>query len=113
MGCADPLDRRHRGAAVPAQDGERQAFALRRRCGRCCDGYDYLAERGIGAYGGGQFELGPGRGQIQYLASLFHPDTPNDVAPAGFTPADRSRDCPRARWSPQIEPRLAFAGSTG
>ena len=35
-------------------------------------------------YGGGQFELGPGRGQIQYLASIFHPDAPNDVAPAGF-----------------------------
>jgi len=46
--------------------------------------YDLCAERGIGAYGGGQFELGPGRGQIQYLASLFHPDTPNDVAPGGF-----------------------------
>jgi hypothetical protein len=46
--------------------------------------YDYLASRGIGAYGGGQFELGPGRGQIQYLASLFHPDTPNDVAPVGY-----------------------------
>ena len=51
-----------------------------------CDCYDYLAERGIGAYGGGQFELGPGRGQIQYLASLFHPDTPNDVAPVGYNP---------------------------
>jgi hypothetical protein len=49
-----------------------------------CDCYDYLAERGIGAYGGGQFELGPGRGHIQYLASLFHPDTPNDVAPGGY-----------------------------
>jgi hypothetical protein len=48
------------------------------------DGYDYLSERSIGAYGGGQFELGPGRGQIQYLASLFHPDTPNDVAPSGY-----------------------------
>ena len=48
------------------------------------DCYDFLAERGIRAYGGGQFELGPGRGQIQYLASLFHPDTPNDVAPAGY-----------------------------
>ena len=35
-------------------------------------------------YGGGQFELGPGRGQIQYLASVFHPDGPNDVAPTGF-----------------------------
>jgi L-alanine-DL-glutamate epimerase-like enolase superfamily enzyme len=49
-----------------------------------CDTYDYCARRGIGAYGGGQFELGPGRGQAQYLASLFHPDTPNDLAPVGF-----------------------------
>ena len=46
--------------------------------------YDHLAERGIGAYGGGQTELGPGRGQVQYLASLFHPDGPNDVAPGGY-----------------------------
>jgi len=49
-----------------------------------CDAYDYLSDRGIRAYGGGQFEIGVGRGQIQYLASLFHSDTPNDVAPAGF-----------------------------
>jgi hypothetical protein len=46
--------------------------------------YDYCEAKGIGAYGGGQFELGPGRGQIQLLAALFHPDTPNDVAPGGF-----------------------------
>jgi hypothetical protein len=51
---------------------------------RLFEGYDYCAERGIAIYGGGQWELGPGRGQIQYLASLFHPDTPNDVAPAAF-----------------------------
>jgi len=49
-----------------------------------CDAYDYCADRGIVMYGGGQFELGPGRGQIQYLASIFHPDSPNDVAPSGF-----------------------------
>jgi L-alanine-DL-glutamate epimerase-like enolase superfamily enzyme len=48
------------------------------------DAYDFLAAEGIRGYGGGQFELGPGRGQIQYLASLFHPDAPNDVAPLGF-----------------------------
>jgi L-alanine-DL-glutamate epimerase-like enolase superfamily enzyme len=48
------------------------------------DAYDYCAARGIGNYGGGQFELGVGRGQNQYLASLFHPDAPNDVAPTGF-----------------------------
>ena len=51
---------------------------------KLCATYDYCAEHGIGAYGGGQFELGPGRGQAQYLASLFHPDTPNDLAPVGF-----------------------------
>jgi L-alanine-DL-glutamate epimerase-like enolase superfamily enzyme len=46
--------------------------------------YDFCAENGIGAYGGGQTELGVGRDHIQYLAALFHPDTPNDVAPSGF-----------------------------
>ena len=51
---------------------------------KLCATYDYCVDRGIGAYGGGQFELGPGRGQAQYLASLFHPDTPNDLAPVGF-----------------------------
>jgi hypothetical protein len=48
------------------------------------DAYDFCAARGIGNYGGGQFELGVGRGQIQYLASLFHAAAPNDVAPTGF-----------------------------
>src|ERR671936_336320 len=46
--------------------------------------YEHCERHGISIYGGGQGELGPGRGQIQYLASLFHPDTPNDVAPTGF-----------------------------
>ncbi len=55
---------------------------------KLCATYDYCAERQIGAYGGGQFELGPGRGQAQYLASLFHADTPNDLAPAGFNQDD-------------------------
>jgi hypothetical protein len=51
---------------------------------RLFDFYDRCAEHGIALYGGGQFELGPGRGQIQLLASLFHADAPNDVAPAGY-----------------------------
>jgi hypothetical protein len=46
--------------------------------------YDYCAATGIEAYGGGQFELGAGRDHIQLLAALFHPATPNDVAPGGF-----------------------------
>jgi hypothetical protein len=49
-----------------------------------CNAYDYCEREGIGAYGGGQTELAEGRGQIQYLASLFHPDTPNDTAPGEY-----------------------------
>jgi hypothetical protein len=52
--------------------------------------YDYCEARGIGTYGGGQWELGPGRGHIQLLASLFHPDTPNDVAPREFNLAPQA-----------------------
>jgi L-alanine-DL-glutamate epimerase-like enolase superfamily enzyme len=48
------------------------------------DAYAYCEQRGIGNYGGGQFELGVGRGQNQYLASMYHPDAPNDVAPTGY-----------------------------
>lgn len=55
---------------------------------KLCAAYDYCAEHGIGAYGGGQFELGPGRGQAQYLAALFHPDTPNDLAPSAYNVDD-------------------------
>jgi L-alanine-DL-glutamate epimerase-like enolase superfamily enzyme len=64
------------------------------------DAYDYLDERGIGAYGGGQFELGPGRGHIQYLASLFHPDTPNDVAPTGYNLPDPPPGLPASPLAP-------------
>jgi hypothetical protein len=46
--------------------------------------YELCAARGITLYGGGQFELGPGRDQIQCLAALFHADAPNDVAPVAF-----------------------------
>jgi hypothetical protein len=46
--------------------------------------YDHIREHRMNAYSGGQTELGPGRGQVQYLASLFHPHSPNDIAPGGY-----------------------------
>jgi hypothetical protein len=64
------------------------------------DAYDYCAERGIGNYGGGQFELGVGRGQNQYLASLFHADAPNDVAPTGFNLPSPPADLPSSPLAP-------------
>jgi L-alanine-DL-glutamate epimerase-like enolase superfamily enzyme len=65
------------------------------------DAYDYCAAHGIGLYGGGMFEQGPGRGQLQYLASLFHPDAPNDVAPAGYNLQSPSRDLPHSPLAPE------------
>ncbi len=62
--------------------------------------FDYCAERGIGNYGGGQFELGVGRGQIQYLASLFHADAPNDVAPTGYNLPEPPSQLPQSPLTP-------------
>jgi L-alanine-DL-glutamate epimerase-like enolase superfamily enzyme len=68
---------------------------------KLCDTYDYCAERGIDAYGGGQFELGPGRGQAQYLASMFHPHTPNDLAPSGFNQNEPPPGLPSSPLPPE------------
>ncbi|TMK77047.1 MAG: hypothetical protein E6G45_11100 [Actinobacteria bacterium] len=73
---------------------------------RLFDAYDYCAARGIAPYGGGQFELGPGRGQIQYLASLFHPDAPNDVAPGGYNEPEPRPGLPTS----PLEPAPASTG---
>src|SRR5436305_5881353 len=81
-------------AAIHSWD-DVEALLLRPRClnskpsrfgsvRRLFDFYDACEREGIALYGGGQFELGPGRRQIQVLASIFHPDAPNDVAPAGY-----------------------------
>jgi hypothetical protein len=64
------------------------------------EAFDYCAAQGIGNYGGGQFELGVGRGQIQYLASLFHADAPNDVAPAAFNVSDPPPGLPSSPLAP-------------
>ena len=45
---------------------------------------EHCDAEGIRLYGGGQFELGVGRKQIQALASLFYPEGPNDVAPSEY-----------------------------
>jgi len=64
------------------------------------DTYDYCAKNKIGMYGGGQFELGPGRGQIQYLASIFHPSSPNDVAPAVYNTSQPGPGLPQSPLQP-------------
>jgi L-alanine-DL-glutamate epimerase-like enolase superfamily enzyme len=57
-------------------------------------------QRGIGMYGGGQYELGPGRSQIQRLASVFYPDGPNDVAPSVYNEGGPRPGLPQSPLAP-------------
>jgi len=68
--------------------------------------YARCAAEGRPMYGGGMGELGVGRGQIELLASLFHPDTPNDVAPSAYNEDDPADPLPPS----PLEPRPAPAG---
>ena len=64
---------------------------------------DACEKRGIRMYGGGQSELGPGRLQIQRLASLFYPDGPNDVAPSAYNEGEARGGLPQSPLPPSDE----------
>jgi len=51
---------------------------------RLLDAYDLCDAREVLCYAGTCGELGAGLEQLQYLASLFHPEAPNQVAPPLF-----------------------------
>jgi hypothetical protein len=68
---------------------------------RLLDCIDHCEAEGIGMYGGGQFELGPGRRQIQTLASVFYPSGPNDVAPADYNVGEPRPGLPQSPLPPQ------------
>ena len=70
------------------------------------DLYELCGAEGIATYGGGQHELGPGRAQIQLLASLFHPQAPNDVAPAGYNEPSPAAGLPTSPL--EVTPRVGF-----
>jgi hypothetical protein len=73
---------------------------------RLLDFYERCEEHGIKLYGGGQFELSVGRGQIQVLASLFHPDGSNDTAPGGYN----AREPKAGLETSPLDPALAQFG---
>lgn len=79
--------------------------------GRLLECLDVCHERRIACYGGGQFELGPGRDQIQALASLFYPDAPNDVAPPGYNAPEPAAGLPKSPLAPSAKPRGFALGS--
>lgn len=66
--------------------------------------YDACRERGLPMYGGGQFELGLGREQVQVLAALFHADAPNDVAPRGYHQLDSDEERPASPLELSLSP---------
>jgi L-alanine-DL-glutamate epimerase-like enolase superfamily enzyme len=63
--------------------------------------YARCAREGRPMYGGGMGELGVGRGQIELLASLFHADAPNDVAPSAYNEEDPRGDLPASPLPPR------------
>ena len=65
------------------------------------DLYAHCEAEGIRMYGGGMGENGVGRGQIQLLAAIFHPDGPNDVAPGAFNLEDPPAGLPSSPLPPQ------------
>jgi hypothetical protein len=71
---------------------------------------EYCEAEGIRLYGGGQFELGVGRDQIQALASLCYPDGPNDVAPRGYNDPEPGAGLATSPLAPPPEP-VGFGGS--
>ncbi len=68
--------------------------------------YAAVEERGLITYGGGMGELDVGRGQIQLLASLFHPEGPNDVGAGRLQLRHAGR-------RPAVQPAAGRSGADG
>ncbi len=84
LGCADPLDRRH-----PRRCPTRRAWSTSSPpawagCAACSTPMTTARSRESATTAAGSSSWASAAGQIQYLASLFHADAPNDVAPSGF-----------------------------
>jgi hypothetical protein len=69
------------------------------------DSIEYCLGRDIELFGGGQFELDVGREHLHAIASLFYPDSPNDVAPSGYNDPNPSRGLPSSPLETPAEPR--------
>ncbi len=66
---------------------------------------DYCEQEGIRMFGGGQFELDVGREHLHAIASLFYPDAPNDIAPAGYNDPEPQDDLPTSPLGAPDNPR--------
>ena len=69
------------------------------------DAIEYCINHDIEMYGGGQFELGKGRQHIQALASIFYPDSENDIAPRNYNDQE-----PENLEAPPLQPEKGLKG---
>jgi hypothetical protein len=74
------------------------------------DIYDHCEQAAVRMYGGGMGERDVARGQIELLASLFHPDSTMTSRPRPTTRPIWRRDCRRA---PGARARRGSAGARG
>lgn len=75
---------------------------------------DHAESAGVRLYGGGQFELAVGRGQLHALASLFYPDGPNDIAPRPYNDPEPRPGLPASPLPvPEPEPGFGWAPPGG
>ncbi len=69
------------------------------------DAIEYCINHDIEMYGGGQFELGKGREHIQALASIFYPESTNDIAPRNY-----NDESPEGLTPPPLNPEEGLEG---
>lgn len=65
---------------------------------------EYVLKHDIKLYGGGMFELDAGRAHSQALASLFYPDSPNDLAPPAYHWFEPGQSLPSSPLDPPGNP---------
>ncbi len=70
--------------------------------------YATCEDRNIALYAGGQFELGVGRRQNLRLASIFHPDASNDIAPLPYHQDPPPADSPSSPLRASLEADAAY-----
>lgn len=69
------------------------------------DAIEYCINHDIRMYGGGQFELGRGREHIHAIASIFYPESGNDIAPRNYNDEN-----PENLTPPPLKPEEGLEG---
>jgi len=69
-----------------------------------CRILEYALQHDIELYGGGMFEVDAGRAHSQAIASLFYPDSPNDLAPPVYHQHQADTSYPSSPIEPPTNP---------